>query len=68
MTFEKDGKCSWLVNGQSHNCRSSVKALVMQDYLRRNRLDPGKWTELPTEEFKRHHMAIKAIWQELGLE
>ena len=67
MTFEKNGKRTWLVNGQMHNCRSSVKALVMQDYLRRNRLSPGKWTDLPLPEFKRHHMAIQAAWTELEL-
>jgi len=68
MTFEKNGKRSWLVNGRSNNCRTSVKALVMQAYLRRNRIKPGTYTSLPLPEFQKHHSAIKACWRELGLE
>ena len=67
MKFEQVDKRTWKVNGRESNCRTSIKAQVMQNYLRRNKLNPGTWTKLPLPEFKRHHLAIKAIWDQLGL-
>jgi len=67
MEFKKVGNRTWSINGRQTSCRSTVKAQVMQDYFRRNRIKPGSFTSLPLPEFKKHHLAIKALWDDLGL-
>jgi len=67
MKVTRSSQHTWLVDGVTMNCRTQVKSLVMQDYYRRNHINPVKALENMSE-FRKHHFAIKALYKEYGLE
>lgn len=67
MKVVKSSNHTWMVDGVAMNCRTQVKALVMQDYYARNKINPITSLENPAE-FRKHHFAIKALYKEYGLE